>query len=241
MIDIGLSTVEWSKSNKIPTWFEAVTTSTNDVAKEQGFKNESSWIFVTNEQTKGRGRNTNSWLNSENEGSSLLISWCFKLKSAPQPISSPLFGWAVFKSLNDEFDLNLSIKAPNDIYANSKKLGGILLESVTQGSKHFICVGIGLNILSKPKNFSEAGSLKEEIGVDINKDRWFRFLSSLNTNLTEATVMCQNSEIPSVVQNEILLALKKWPENNVAKILSNGDLIIDDGSGESFEVPWTDL
>ncbi len=241
MINVGLSTSRWAKQNEISCWFEPETTSTNTIAKDSGFKNEDSWIYVTNYQSQGRGRNTNSWLNADSKGGQLLVSWCFKLDSAPQPIASPLFGWALYKALNNEFDLNLSVKAPNDIFANSKKLAGILLESVSQGSKHFICVGVGINVMSKPLDFSEAGSLFEEIGIEIKEDRWFRFLSALNLNLHEAALMCQGSEIPTSIANELLLALKKWPDNNVTKVHGNGDLTVTLSDGEILNLPWTTL
>ncbi len=236
MLNVGQATSEWAESHKIICWFEPETTSTNDIAKKSGFIDEAHWMFVTNSQTKGRGRYDNSWSNSK-PGDQLLISWCFRLKSAPQPIASPLLGWAVYKSLNDEFDLNLSVKAPNDIYVNDKKMGGLLLESVSQGPNHFLCVGLGLNVNSSPKDVLLSTCLQNEIGAEIVAKRWFKFLSSLHLNLQEATTMSQSQEIPSLYRAEILTALKKWPDNNVVSILSNGDLIIDGG----LKVPWTDL
>lgn len=236
MLNVGQSTSEWGTSNNISVWFEEETTSTNDIAKQNGFKNEDSWMFVTNSQSKGRGRRTNTWTNAK-PGDQLLLSWCFKLDLPPQPIASPLFGWAVYKSLNDEFDLNLSIKAPNDIYTNSQKLGGILLESVSQGTKHFICVGLGLNVNSVPEELTIASSIVEEIGADIPKNRWFRFLNALHANLADAAAVCQGKEIPSLYRTEILTALKKWPDNTIISILSNGDLI----TSNDQKIPWTSL
>lgn len=236
MLNIGQSTYDWAKTNNIECWFEEQTTSTNDIAKKIGFKNQTSWMYVTNSQTQGRGRRTNTWSDTHSQDQ-LLVSWCFKLEYPPQPIASPLFGWAVYKSLNDEFDLSLSIKAPNDIYSNSKKIGGILLESVSQGKNHFICVGLGLNIGSSPKDVSTASSIVEEIGADIQANRWYRFLSSLYLNLADAVSVCQSKEIPSLYRAEILNALKKWPDNTIVSILSNGDLVTSTGQ----KVPWTDL
>lgn len=251
MIDIGMTTQEWALQNKIPSWFSPETTSTNNIAKEQGFKDDPLWIYVTNHQTEGRGRHSNSWLNgdfnpeqkSKNIGGQLLVSWCLKLNTAPQPISSAVFGWAVYKSLNDEFDLNLSVKAPNDIYIDSKKCAGILLESVSQGNKHFICIGIGLNVFTHPNSLQHTTNLCEDSKIEISKERWFRFLNALKINLNEAGHFCQNQEIPSVVQSELLLALKKWPENHITKISPSGDLTVqlENEEPELILVPWTEL
>jgi BirA family transcriptional regulator, biotin operon repressor / biotin---[acetyl-CoA-carboxylase] ligase len=236
-INIGESTLKWAKSNHIPCWFEQEATSTNDLAKSGGFKNEKHWIYLANQQTQGRGRKTNTWSNSTHPGDQLIISWCFKLEKNAQPISSPIFGWAVHKSLNDEFDINLSIKAPNDIYAKDKKLAGILLESVSQGTNHYICVGLGLNVNSAPTTLATSTYLANEISAELNEQRWYRFMSSLENNLLEAASMCQFKEIPSLYQSELLTALKKWPQNQVSQMNTNGDLILSDGQ----KISWADL
>ena len=46
-------------------------------------------------------------------------------------------------------------KSPNDIYVNKKKICGILQEVITKGTKKYLIVGIGINLLSNPtiKNY----------------------------------------------------------------------------------------
>ena len=46
---------------------------------------------------------------------------------------------------------NISIKWPNDIFLNGKKICGILQEVITLNSKKFLIIGIGINIISNPK------------------------------------------------------------------------------------------
>ena len=45
----------------------------------------------------------------------------------------------------------ISLKFPNDIFVNKKKICGILQETITLRRKKFLIIGIGLNILSNPK------------------------------------------------------------------------------------------
>ena len=46
--------------------------------------------------------------------------------------------------------VNVSLKWPNDIFINKKKVCGILQELVTYDNKKFLIVGIGINIVSNP-------------------------------------------------------------------------------------------
>ena len=58
---------------------------------------------------------------------------------------------------------NTFFKAPNDIYINKKKICGILQEVIIKGSKKYLIVGIGINILSNPKitNYPSTNIYKE--------------------------------------------------------------------------------
>ena len=47
---------------------------------------------------------------------------------------------------------NITFKWPNDIFVNRKKICGILQELITANSRKFLIIGIGLNIVSNPKN-----------------------------------------------------------------------------------------
>ena len=58
---------------------------------------------------------------------------------------------------------NTFFKSPNDIYINKKKICGILQEVIIKGSKKYLIVGIGINILSNPKiiNYPSTNIYKE--------------------------------------------------------------------------------
>lgn len=238
MIHIAECTEEWAIEKHLQIFYSPSMDSTNTRAKKEGLISSTSpWIYLTAEQTDGRGRGHNLWLNTKEPGHQLLCTWCYELKAAPQPISVPLFGWAVYQALNDEFDMSLSIKAPNDIWSGSKKFAGILIESVSQGPKHAIFVGLGLNVYSSPKELTQVTSLGEEIGFEITKDRWKSFLGKLKNRFEQAVTECVKPELSAEYRSEILAALKKWPNNNIEKFMSNGDLILKD----SKRIAWMDL
>ena len=78
----------------------------------------------------------------------------------------------VYRFFEEKYGINLQIKAPNDIYYNEKKVGGILTESKIVGQKtKYIVVGIGIN--TNGKNFSDdirniATSIKKEFNIDVD-------------------------------------------------------------------------
>ena len=49
----------------------------------------------------------------------------------------------------------ISIRWPNDIFVNGKKICGILQELITSNSKKFLIIGIGINIVSNPNSNNE--------------------------------------------------------------------------------------
>lgn len=80
----------------------------------------------------------------------------------------------VFVKIFKEYEINISIKAPNDLYLNGKKLGGILCQTKIVGENvRYIVIGIGINI--EEENFSEdieslATSIKKEFpNIKINR------------------------------------------------------------------------
>ena len=130
--------------------FEEVT-STNDVAINLIKNKKIKYGFIySKKQTNGRGRHGNKWISSNGN---LFGSIFFPLKSNYPPFNefsliSPILIHDVIKKLCKE--KKISIKWPNDIFLNGKKICGILQEIITLKSKKFLIIGIGVNIVSNP-------------------------------------------------------------------------------------------
>ncbi len=108
------------------------------------------FVVRTDFQNAGKGQIGNSW---ESElGKNLLFSVLLNPLHIPvdeQFRISQLVSLAVKKTL-DEYCDGISVKWPNDIYWNDKKLGGILIENSLQGNKiKATVIGIGLNVNQK--------------------------------------------------------------------------------------------
>jgi BirA family transcriptional regulator, biotin operon repressor / biotin---[acetyl-CoA-carboxylase] ligase len=102
-------------------------------------------------QTKGRGRGRNRW-DSPKGGLWFSILLRPKTPTSKLPLLQFLAAVATRRALERETGLSVRLKWPNDLVVGKSKLGGILLESKTQGdSVAFVILGIGLNI-NQPKD-----------------------------------------------------------------------------------------
>ena len=141
--------------------------------EELNFKTSPS-VFLVAHQTQGRGQGHRVWQNSD-----LMISflWDRDLKNIYK-INSKSFAQALSVALKNVWPaLPLTVKAPNDLLLNQKKLAGILLEVISQGPKTALIVGLGLNVFSHPKNL--VASHLAENTKNINPKTWEFFLTQL--------------------------------------------------------------
>lgn len=112
--------------------------STNDFLKENYNSYHNEDVIVALRQTNGRGRFKRIWYSNDD----LTFSIIFKENNYHHNLIAPL---AIYYALK-KYNIHTSIKWPNDIYLNGKKLGGILCESIFEGDiKKCDIVGIGLN------------------------------------------------------------------------------------------------
>ena len=235
---IAALTKKWSENNSVPTlYFESVA-STQTTAKEKFHGQNSELLIVAHEQTAGRGRSSNLWNQSINPGGQLFSTWCFRLSKAPFPVLTALVGLSLYQSLSNVWPgLPVSLKAPNDIYLNDKKIGGILIEVVAQKPNHDLFIGIGLNLFDHPKSVSTAGCLVDVLSKEDLVQNWETFLSQFHNHLLR--LINEMPEKLSVTQcDQILLALNLWP--NLSKSYT---AVLPDGGLEQghLKTHWSEL
>lgn len=145
-------------------------------------------------QTAGRGQTGNSW--ESERGKNLLYSSLLKypnLHATEQWRLSMLVAitwWEVLKQhLPQE---HLTIKWPNDIYYQDKKLVGILIENILQGIHiGYTIAGVGVNINQTEwrSNAPNPISMKEITGKEYNIDgllnEWICTMKSWENRKTE--------------------------------------------------------
>ena len=105
-------------------------------------------VIYTPSQTAGRGQKGNSW--ESEDGKNLTFSLLLKrppVKARDQFYLSEAAAVAVVEALSAEAGDGFSVKWPNDVYWQDKKVCGMLLENSLDGSDIAHCVvGIGINV-----------------------------------------------------------------------------------------------
>ena len=140
--------------------------STNNYMKENIVSFENYDIVSAKVQTSGRGRRGNTWLSPEGMA---LFSFLLKPErefSIVEATKLPLLaGISTLSALKKIKDGDYSFKWTNDVFLNSKKLCGILIERV----KNDFVVGIGINVANKIPNDIKNIAISIESNYDIEK------------------------------------------------------------------------
>ena len=130
-------------------------------------------MVMTEYQTAGRGQAGNSWCSGK--GDNILLSFLLYphgVKAKDQFIISQIVSLAI-KRVLDNYITNVTIKWPNDIYWNDKKIAGILIENSLIGQHiDYTIVGVGLNVNEKnfPSGLPNPVSLREITGNEADRD-----------------------------------------------------------------------
>jgi BirA family transcriptional regulator, biotin operon repressor / biotin---[acetyl-CoA-carboxylase] ligase len=122
--------------------------STNDLA---AVCQEPGTVFITREQTAGRGQHGRVWHSLPD--TSLLLSITL---NPPATMRRPvlLTAWAAVAIAESIYQLSgchARLKWPNDLFINGKKVCGILIEQKQQ-----LVLGLGLNLMQTAEDFARA-------------------------------------------------------------------------------------
>jgi BirA family transcriptional regulator, biotin operon repressor / biotin---[acetyl-CoA-carboxylase] ligase len=152
------------------------TGSTSDAILQIANANSKEGLVVFAEhQTAGRGQRGNRWESAAGKGLwfSILLRPKIDLASSPQ-----LTAWAaeaVSGAIQNEFSLTPTIKPPNDVQIDGRKIAGVLVEMRAQEkAAHLAIAGIGVNVNQSREDFpkelqSRAISLAMALGKQIDR------------------------------------------------------------------------
>ena len=105
------------------------------------------YAVLSEKQDNGRGRRGRSWVSPFGKNIYLSLLWSFQGGLASLEGLSLVIAIAVERTLTELGVEGVTLKWPNDVYLNNKKLAGILLEVSGEYNGHCqVVLGIGLNI-----------------------------------------------------------------------------------------------
>ncbi|MGI8889173.1 MAG: biotin--[acetyl-CoA-carboxylase] ligase [Chthoniobacterales bacterium] len=135
-------------------------------------------VILAEKQTAGRGQHGRRWESASHQGlwGSLLLR-----PHLPLHETERLTTWAaqaVMAAVRMETGLLATIKWPNDVYVEERKVAGVLVETVAgRGPEFAAVVGLGVNINQELSDFPEelrarAGSLALALGRKVDRTRF---------------------------------------------------------------------
>lgn len=224
--------------------FETID-STNSFLKNLEGKEEYE-IAIAKTQSSGRGRRGNNW--SSEEGGAY-FSFILKEREdvdISQYVKLPLVvGYSLLKTFEElEKEIKFQFKWTNDIYANDKKISGILVE---KKNKDFI-IGIGINLNNEIKGeaLGKGLSLKSITGKDyIIEEVIFKVIEDFKKNINEYlsgnwwNILEYLNSKNYLYNKKIMIDLRdgKTKEGIAKEIDKSGEIIIEiDNKNETFSI-----
>jgi len=155
--------------------------STNKYAKDNIKTLADKTVISADCQTNGYGRFQRVWIDVGSEN--IYMTFVLKPSGILQEVHANLTQYlsVVLCKQLEEINLSPTIKFPNDVLLNGKKISGILAESITKSGKlKGIVLGIGINLNSKAESLKiidqPATSISLELGQKINKQEFMQKL-----------------------------------------------------------------
>ena len=154
--------------------------STNDIAiRLIRNTNNKFGIIIADKQKKGRGQHGKKWIS--NEGN-LFVSIFFSLEKINMSLQqlTKVNCFLIKKILSRHYKNKISIKSPNDLLVNKKKICGILQETLKKANTTYFITGVGINLIKSPniKNYPTT-NLLELTKIKVSKKKITSELKSI--------------------------------------------------------------
>jgi BirA family biotin operon repressor/biotin-[acetyl-CoA-carboxylase] ligase len=133
------------------TKYKIVESTNNEAIKLIQKHKHTSGLIVSDTQTKGRGTMGKKWVSKKGN---IFISIFFKVNFSKIKIQNFLIISAkiVKEALKQYTQKKITIKKPNDLLIENKKISGILQEVIVIKNENFLITGIGINTFIAPNN-----------------------------------------------------------------------------------------
>lgn len=239
----------------LPCFYFSKAGSTNDLAKEIIVDGKiCRGVVVADKQTAGRGRYGRTFLSPK--GGVYLSYFC---KAGDDYAALGLFSaLAAVKTLaafgvskQDGFDV--SVKWPNDVKINGKKVCGILPESIIFDSERYVVVGIGLNVNATKRQLGGLSGAATSIRIESKKRRRVKDVAAALAKCADETAHRFFFEDRNILLNEYAALCDtvgkqvKYTENGVEKegaaigVEADGSLTVRMQNGATENIGWGEI
>ncbi|MGD2250788.1 MAG: biotin--[acetyl-CoA-carboxylase] ligase [Candidatus Methanofastidiosia archaeon] len=199
-------------------------TSTNRVARE--YLQEGT-VIVADIQTQGRARYSRGWHSPEGG------LWCsIVIKHDPAPIINLAAALAVAKTF-EEYGLKTSLKWPNDVLVNYKKICGILSE--TEDEYMIVGVGVDLNNTEFPENVPGTSYILET-GKKIDKMEFLQKFVEIFNTIKNTDFLDEYRKYSSTIGSQVVVKNGREITGTAVDIDENGRLLLQLKTGKEKKI-----
>lgn len=169
-------------------YFETIDSTSNEAIRiihRKQIESEKILVIADN-QTEGRGKQGSVWLSAEGN---IMMTIIYRLNKITENFENfSILIAEIIKEVVERFriaskNFNCSVKFPNDLLINGKKIAGILPELHKTSYGNYLIIGIGINWLTVPiAEFGKISDLlfitKEEFIIEIIQNITLRLKNS---------------------------------------------------------------
>jgi len=156
-LQLNLRTEYFGVGNRL--LYLSTVESTNTLAMQLAYEGpEEGLVILTESQTAGKGRRGRRWVDVP--GCNVLMSIVFRPLFPPH-ILVMITSLAVVDAITDICQVVASIKWPNDVIIEDRKVAGILIETSHDSDGHLVAIaGIGVNVNSSVEELAKHSSIQ---------------------------------------------------------------------------------
>lgn len=173
--------------------YQEQITSTHNIAKQiatNETQNQNGTILLADLQTAGIGTKGRKWYTGKAKNIAMTIILKPKCKIERLQNLTKTIAISMQKAIKELYQYELTIKEPNDLLLNGKKICGILTE-INTISEHinYLLISVGFNVNEEkfsPETENIATSLKKEFHKEFQReDIITKFIEILENNIIE--------------------------------------------------------
>ena len=206
-------------------------------------------VVSTESQTEGKGQRGSGWVSGAGNNLTFSVLYNQRVEGITSLFTlNIIIALSIVEALKTVSNLNFVIKWPNDILAENKKIGGILIENTFKNSSEVqSIIGIGLNVnQSQFENLPQASSFLLENKIFDRETMLISIVNQLEFNLKQLPILGEthfwNAYHQILFKKDVVSAFESVAGNRfvgkIQEVTQEGKLavLLEDDSIQFFDV-----